>query len=95
MDIQFNNEYCSVTDLKGNIIIAEKLTGRVESGHIITKYTDLAKIPITKLPILKVGEIQEDDKLYLIDGKASIIDTKPIDIKPIEIVKEPITKTKL
>ena len=90
MDIQFNNEYCSVTDLKGNIIIAEKLTGRVESGHVITKYTDLAKIPITKLPVLKVGEVQEDDKLYLIDGKVSIIDTKPI-----EIVKEPIIKTKL
>ena len=84
MDVRFNNEYCIVTDKSGKTIMAEKLTARVESGHTITKYTDIAKIPITKLPILKVGEVQEDDKLYAIDGKVSIIDTKPIAIKEIE-----------
>jgi len=84
MDVRFNNEYCIVTDKSGKTIMAEKLTARVESGHTITKYTDIAKIPIAKLPILKVGELQEDDKLYSIDGKVSIIDTKPIAIKEIE-----------
>ena len=86
-DIRFNNEYCVVTDKSGKTIMAQKLTGRVESGHTITKYTDIAKIPIAKLPILKVGEVQEDDKLYSIEGKISIIDTKPIEIKPIVIQK--------
>ena len=84
MDIKFNNEYCVVTDKSGKTIMAQKLTGRVESNHTITKYTDIAKIPIAKLPVLKVGEVQEDDRLYAIDGKVSIIDTKPIAIKEIE-----------
>ena len=86
-DIRFTNEYCLVTGTEGNTIIAEKMTGRVESGHTITKYTDMAKIPIASLPILKVGEIQEENKLYVIDGKVSIIDTKPIETAPIEIIK--------
>ena len=84
MDVRFNNEYCVVTDKSGKTILAQKLTGRVESGYTITKYTDITKIPIAKLPVLKVGEVQEDDKLYSIAGKVSIIDTKPIEIKEIE-----------
>ena len=77
MDIRFNNEYCLVVNEKNETIIAEKLTGRVESGNTITKYTDITKIPIAKLPILKVGEVQEDDKLYAIDGKVSIKEIAP------------------
>ena len=80
MNIQFNNEYCLVVDKSGKTIIAQKITGMVESNHTILKYDSIEKIPIEKIPILKVGEIQENDKLYLIDGKVSIIDTQPIEI---------------
>ena len=75
MKTRFNNEYCLVVDKSGKTIIAQKMTGMVESNHIITKYTDILEIPIEKIPVLKVGEIQEDDKLYVIDGKVSIIES--------------------
>jgi len=84
MDMKFNNEYCIITDKSGKIILAQKVTGRVETGHTITKYTDLIKIPISKLPVLKVGEVQEPDKLYVVDGKVSIIEKEPITIKLID-----------
>ena len=95
-DITFNNEYCSVTDIvTGEIIIAEKLTGRVETGHILNKYTDIESIPLAKLPVLKEGEIQEVNKLYVVSGKIICNDEKPIiDIIPIKdvIIDGTITK---
>ena len=93
MDLRFNKEICIVTDKKtGEIILAEKLTGRVETGHNMTKYTDVKDIPvqvITKLPILKSDEIQEINKLYIVGDKVLIKEVDPI-IEP--IIKEPIVK---
>jgi len=71
MDMIFDNEICIVTDKKtGDIIIAERLTARVETGQDIVKYKDIKDIPvkvIEKLPILKSDKIQEVNKLYIVD----------------------------
>ena len=84
-DIRFYNEYCVVTDNKtGELIIAAKLSARVETMQAITKYTDIKDIPIAKIPILKADEIAEVDKLYSVDGVVTIIK------EPIEIIKEPL-----
>jgi len=88
MDIRFKDEYCIVTDKSGDTIIAEKLTGRVESGHTITKYTDIRAIPIKGIPVLKIDEVAEDNKLYVVDSKVTLVkEVLPIEINPIEIIK--------
>lgn len=71
MDVRFIDEYCIVTDIvTNNNIIAEKLTARVETGHTITKYTDLAVIPIASLPAIPpIGEWIESGKIYAYGSK--------------------------
>jgi len=84
-DIRFFGEYCIVTDNKsGETIIAAKITGRVETMQAITKYTDIKAIPVTKIPVLKDGEVAEDNKLYIVDGKVTLVK----EVLPIEIIKE-------
>ena len=90
MDLRFNKEVCIVTDNNtGEIILAEKLTGRVETGHNMTKYVDIKDVPaevILKLPVLKSDGIQEINKLYVVDGKIVIKEAELIE----PIIKEPI-----
>ena len=43
----------------------------------------ISKIDIKTLPILKIGEIAEVDKLYNVDGKVTLVK----EVLPIEIIK--------
>ena len=77
-----------MTDKSGDTIIAEKLTGRVESGHTITKYTGIRAIPIKGIPVLKIDEVAEDNKLYVVDSKVTLVkEVLPIEINPTDIIK--------
>jgi hypothetical protein len=70
MDAQINNEFVSVVTKSGEVILSQYFDhARVETGHIITKASDLSKLSISAaLPIPETGKL-EKNQIYLINGQ--------------------------
>lgn len=72
-DIKFLNEYCIIINKDTDeLILAEKMTGRVEALHKVYKYLKLEDVPIEqidKLPKAVAENLKEGKKLFNVDGK--------------------------
>lgn len=65
-DLRFNNDYCIVVvNDTDEVLINEKLTGRVETMQHMEKHTEAGSLPIDLLPVIpNVGEWCEIYKCY-------------------------------
>ena len=83
MDIKVKDKYVLILDKKGKTLLAQKITGRIETQQTVKTYDTITAVPVAKLPILKDDEQQEDNKLYQKNGKIVIKEVVPVPIKKI------------
>jgi len=70
MDIRLNNEYCTVTDTKGNVMVAQFFkSARVETLQNLQHSKKITDIDIFKVYAIPEDGVVEKDKLYSYQDK--------------------------
>jgi hypothetical protein len=69
----FKNQYCIILDKDdGHIIKAELISGKIETNHIVKRYTKISDIPPEEVFGFPEPEDILDNNLYNIYGKVKL-----------------------
>lgn len=97
MDIRLNNEYCTVTDSKGNVMVAQFFkSARVETLQSLQHSAKIVDMDLSRVYAIPIDGIVEKDKLYSYQGKticseeSGKVTKVPLRIDVISIAKDPV-----